>query len=1045
MKIIFDYDDCLIRIIDGSYEKVFHTRDVKTAKGTQSIKYQPIWPLIVFNFILKECYPYVEDNYLDVATDIEECIDPAIELPKDYYQIIGKAVRYLNEVVLKDFDRLRINDKKNTVRIDGPKIDGKKDEVGKANYNSRSTYRTYNLSPESACLVIEWEIHSTNLEFIKKYGINEDWMEPKLIVEETVPESPGKTINDALHDEINTVRHIGLRKSAGVVWNGGIISKLVDLFSGELSKIDVRLLPSVNVDCKAEPFTNLKSFILEEYLDLNKYANINSFAMLEGEMGCGKSYSLYSVARAMHEAGHVVIILPLYSLYGESGQNSLISYMCQHMLGGAGLSPIQKVRSLLSKATEEQKVMIIIDSIDEAFPGVYSDLARDMVRILDIGNPNVYLLLAGRQGSLFLENSGLEDVGCINIRCNEITGNALTYQDEDLAVIMNNYPLTRTPLFISYYRELKGLQKDKMRKINLSEYGDEIDFREINNYYDLFRARTSLLKSHSLKDTGSDDVFSNILPLLAYLLYQEKRRTFRQSDIDSINAVSFDGTTPEERADVLLNTGIVQHNGLDRSFVFSHIEYMHFLAAQYAARTLDDSDSGILDEAIRRTSYFSGGQYSRVDKMRFMPFGYYLFMDLVNRQDEKNNKCFDYKLYQLGANIVFEGRDLWDELRPFTADYLNYYRNRIIKDKPAREEYEMTEMVDAVNNVAYTTININRDKKYDRKKMLRDIHEDLVSCVGIVTHDIIANSESSTIEEIGQVKKWDDNFCMQAMRHLITNIERIDISKWKYKPDIIGRLYSNIGACILAKARLNKDKVLLAQAMDYHKIAKEFREVIVSKHSEFRNNISLIRSNVTIGTDYYYYGLWEENAEQAISYFTKAIDSYHNEALRLQGVNPLEDYSYNMSVPVERFQDYEEVPQIGAEAYVIWLLIAGCNYMCYERLKNEKVQDDLQHYLKAQYRALSAAYIFLKEDCIDEEDTNKFDKTKLELNSHEIDKLWGDVVERYLHSFSDFENDNITKCHELLRKIMQLYTSLHEHSRIKDIIYENGIFTIREN
>ena len=747
----------------------------------------------------------------------------------------------------------------------------------------------------------------------------------------------------------------------------------------------------------------------------------------------------------MYEAGHVVITLPLYALYGENGQNSLISYMCQHMLGGVGMSSIQKVRSLLSKATDEQKVMIIIDSIDEAFPGVYSDLARDMAKILDIGNPNVYLLLAGRQGSLFLENSGLEDVGCINIRCNEITGNALTYQDKDLADIMNNYPLTRSPLFISYYREVKGLHKDKMRKINLSEYGDEIDFREINNYYDLFRARTTLLKSHSLKDTGSDDVFTNILPLLAYLLYQEKRRTFRQSDIDAINAVAFDGTTPEERADILLNTGIVQRNGLDSTFVFSHIEYMHFLAAQYAARTLDDSDSDILDEAIRRTSYFGGGHYSRVDKMRFLPFGYYLFMDLLSRQDEKNKKHFDYKLYQLGANIVFEGRDLWDELRPFTTDYLNYYKNRILKGKPASEDYDIPEMVDAVNNVAYTTININRDKKYDRKAMLRDIHEDLISCVGIVTHDIIDKSERNTITEIGKIKKWDDDFCIQAMKHLINNIESIDISKWKYKPDIIGRLYSNIGACILAKARLNKDKVLLAQAMDYHKIAKEYRELIVARYSEFRNDISLIRSNVTIGTDYYYYGLWEANAEKAISYFTIAIDSYHNEALRLQGVNPLEDYSYNMSVPVERIPDQGEDPQIGAEAYVIWLLIAGCNYMCYERIKSEKMEADLQHYLQAQYRALSAAYIFLKEDCIDDKDTSIFDKTKLELNSHEIDKLWGDVVEKYIHSFSAFGNNNITKCHELLRRIMHLYTSLHEHSRIKDIIYENGIFTIHEN
>jgi len=1042
MKVVFDYDKCTIKIIDGSYEKSFHIRDVKTPKGKPSIKYAAIWPLLVFNYILKECYPYIEDNYLDVATDIEEGIDSSVVLPNDYYQIIGKSVNYLNEVVLKDFDRLRIDNNQDRTHSEPCIIDIAGDKKNK--YESRSKYRTYNLGPESAGLVIEWDIRSTNLEYIKQYGVDETWMESSLVVEEKNPESPGEVISSTLYDEVHTARHIGARKSAGVVWNDKIISKLIDLFSGDISKIDARLLPSVSIGSNPEPKKNLKTFILDDYIDRTKFKNENSFAMLEGDMGCGKSYSLFSVARAMYEAGHIVLTLPLYSLYGERGQNSLISYICQHMLGGAGMSPIQKVRSLLSKATDDQKVMIIIDSVDEVFPGVYSDLAREMVKIIEVGNPNVYILLAGRQCSLFMENSGFENIGCVNIRCNDIRDDALTYNDRDLAEIMKNYPDTRTPLFISYFREVKGMHKDKMRKINLSEYGDEIDFREINNYYDLFRARTALLESHSLKDTGTDEVFSFILPYLAFILYTEKRRLFDQADIDSIDAITFDGTTPRERVDVLLNTGIIKRSGSENKYVFGHIEYMHFLAAQYAAVSIEYKDKNeILDEAIKRTSYYSDGSYSRVEKMRFLPFAYYLFLDIVSRKENgKKKKDFDYRLYQLGANVVFEGRDLWDEMRPLTLEYLEYYRSKIINGKEENETYEKPELVDAVNIVAYTTINIVRNKRYDRNAMLRDIHQDLMTCVAIVVNNILEVSDCTAIKDISLGKKWDDNYCMEAMKFIMSEVKSSDLTKWKYRPDLIGRLYSNIGACILAEARLKHDKVLLAKAMEYHKMAKSFREEVVSEYPEIRNEVSLIRSNITIGTDCYYYGLWEEDAEKSISFFTDAINLYHNEALRLQGIDPLKEYSCDIAFPIERTPNYEEDPQIGAEAYVIWLLIAGCYYMCYKIEKDKKNEAAQEHYLKEQYRALCAAFVFIEEDCCDEGEPHKYNKTKLELNAHEIDKIWSDVTEKYIYSFADCKDEDISKYHELLRKIMHLYTSLHEQSEIEDISYENGCFTV---
>jgi len=48
----------------------------------------------------------------------------------------------------------------------------------------------------------------------------------------------------------------------------------------------------------------------------------------------------------------------------------------------------------------------------------------------------------------------------------------------------------------------------------------------------------------------------------------------------------------------------------------------------------------------------------------------------------------------------------------------------------------------------------------------------------------------------------------------------------------------------------------------------------------------------------------------------------------------------------------------------------------------------------------------------------------------------------YIYSFADCKDEDISKYHELLRKIMHLYTSLHEQSEIEDISYENGCFTV---
>ena len=1001
MDIIIDFDRKTI-MIDN--DEPIDVAEVRRDNNIQNGKI--IYSPLILVYLLNKCYPYLPDNYQDILEDFDKMFKIEKQKPAGDIRKIRDSVKALN-ACLKNYPEL--------------KIERNVTEGGIEKYGF-----TENISNA----IIEWTSVGSS-DIVDIYGVPSIWLES-----EQSQSSFGEKIASSVHDLPVKANKISSREEEVVVWNGELIGSIRSEYEAIALNIKENLLPFVSVNDGVKKDRRLKDFLINDYT--NEKSG-KSFVMIEGEMGSGKSYSLYSVAKEMYDLGHVVILIPLYILY--AGRGSLIDHIDRYIEGGSGMHPLQRVKKRLLQASDNQKVMIIIDSVDETFPGVYSDLGRDISKLIEIENPNVSLVLAGRTGTPFLENSGLKDVGCTTIKCNEITEKSIlrNSNNEHLIKIMREYPDTRTPLFISFYDEISQNQRLVSRREGLDSYAEginyEFDVKAINNYYDLFQAKTALMIGHAIKDTGNADLYSKVLPYLAYNTTIRKDRLLGREDIDSVDIIAFDCASYEEKCAILVNTGVVKYSFAEGQLEFCIDDYMQFLAARYAYEKYLVGDLAPLDVALRKTSYANRSKVSRINKRRFISYGYYLFLYLVKNIDCSSRLLKDGKVYKLGANAVFEFKNLWESILPLTDYYLDCEKKWIFESIKKETDINAFDLIDGVNVIDYTSINIKMGPEINRAIMLDKIEAHFYSCIGIVMKELYSYLGEDAIYYAETKQGCGGAFCTHAIQFLIKRIETGETfgEIFKERADLIGRLYSNLGACKLAQSQLNEDVKLLDAAMKFHNLAKDYREILLAKRLVEKSKAGLIRSYVTLGTDMFYKGKWEDDSEQAVKCFEEAINKYHKKALELQGVKINKDI-----VDTRVVNSYRDI-NLEAEPHVILLLVAGCYYMCYIRDVNSNYE-----YLIKQQKMLDMATLFLMDECKSDEDSNSLDNTKLEVNTREIDKMWNDVKEKYVNSFSNLIGDDRKVALDTLDRIRTIYTTLHTRAGNLVIVDDGKSFVITE-
>jgi len=1086
MKIVFNYDKKTIRIIFGSYDNTFHISDsiTKVAVGA-------IWPLIVFNYMLIYGLPYDESTGLDLITIFPELVSEKKRV-KDFSETISKSVSYLNKTVFADFECLIIDAIPTSIE--------REDNKGR---KVTESYHIYSFTEKiNSVDKIEWEIQSQNLNSLRQYGINSEWIGEysRSLSEEEKAES-AKSQGDIAYSEwekdSDRELHVNGKTKQTIIWNGEYIERMAVKFSSEVIRINNDLLPGG--ECGDAQFDSLKEYILDEYIDQKKNNNSRTFAIVEGGMGAGKTYSANSVCMELVNNENISFTIPAYAIYSENGTNSLLAYICRYMIGGKKMFDDQKLRILLDKAkhNENEKLVILIDCIDEVYPGLYKRLADEINEIARMGHTEknvngkiiegnvVYFILFTRNAGTFVNNSGIIEEStylqkCVYIKLNELDLNKVTH-NKKLKDILAKFPEPATPLVVSYFNEMLELDrdlKDHNRKTKaFDQYGGNVDLKQIRNYYDLFDTRTKMLCAHAEFDNNNSAFFQEVLPSLAYRLMRKDERRFGVDLIASIDDPVFEGVPVNRRAMILVNTGIIRE--ADGSFEFSHLGYMQFLAARYAANiflenetavskkknTARNNNKSIIVDAINKTSFYPDeSTYTRTAKMRLMPYYYFFFMDIINRR----KSCgFDTDLYRLGTNIGYEEQfDIWDEIEKIEETLITRYNGLLLAGKSEREKalkkekhkYESWKLINSTNSLLYTVLTQREDAE-DRWELLVRLRKDLFVCAAAVMFDIYYSFDNGPEYESIREKRDIINaeFCKELMNGLLNKMkmERPDFQSWKYPIDLVGRIYSNIGAIYQAMAKYaykNSSKVklsdsykkLLDNAVLFHNMSREYRlKAVEYLDKETRKKeISLIRSDITIAMDLYYRGCYEEDSEISTECFDQAIIKYYD-ALKRQGFRytDAKQYRLDMDFPIQKSTEIEEEPHIGAEPHGIWWGIGRCQYMKYSLvLKSERKY--AENLAVEQFESLRAAYLFLLEECVDNYVDRKLDRIKIGMNASAIDDIWEDVCNKYIESYSDLPAQKKEENLVLIKRIMELYTKLHKRSGIKEVEEKDGALSI---
>lgn len=1158
LSFIFDYNNGLLTIIDKGertdwhipstdYPKedpanrlfLFRVRDKKTRQfkiSKKSIHYDKNYPLAIVNSLLYKAYPYKGDTFVDLFSQFANPSDENDRKNEYMKGEINKAVNHINDNVLKKYPQLQIQRKK---------------------ANTPIKQWLYYFSPAINEYIINWTIINSDPFEIEKYGIDDTWVSETK--QNDIDDIASYNKNIVMDDKQYEVKSIEDKS----IWEDRLWASLLSQYSQRVADIDEALLPKVKAADIMEP-VNLPDYYCNTYIKRSKEpSDGNSFAIVDGGSGFGKTYSLYETARRLLSEGHRALLVELPDLYSNKGKKSLFSFICQFVSGNEDEDEEFRIRDLLSDPenkikNKSSKTVFIFDGIDEINTVRVESFVRDLDKLAAVSNPNVLFLLSARNAEDFIRESSIGNGGTEfkrwdNISMQPLDVNDLPPFDNDISEILRNNPITRTPLFVSYYREIRKyytndnvdsvVQKTSdLSNSILENYVDDIDagrIKRINNYYDLFNVRTELLCAHARKNNGNPIWFTAILPCLAYYMYTNTVRFFDADTIERLfseesfgkeyqwfnerlkNEYSaFKVMFAKEKFKQLLGTRIVKSDKDKYGcsvYTFEHKEYMQFLAAKFASvliRKIDDLSlrERVLTEIDKMTSFY---REDRADKMGHIPYARYVFIDVMRNEPIVNQSVkvkgrrkqstdgledFDPVLYRIAANVSYEGRDVYDEASKLTALYMEYLDKRVTKRSNTSNTREIQKLddwklLDAANVLSYTMLT-RRNKDPRKWQMLGTIYSDLCGCASLILRNALFEMENrSKSNRRGLNKSFPYSkekliSGIEDLTELVCNSETPVLDIGGIPIDLLARLFSNLGATCQEQAKyVNTHKDMegaddkmeyLRSAIEFHHHTFAFREAVIQSIDNYieksdsfskdrlkvekpylnelvnsREKISVIRSLITLAGDSYYSGLFSNEYDDAREHLLKAVE-YHNKALYRQGIDSEQFKTYTY----ERTLEILERAHVDSESYVICLRAAGAYYLLYKKTKQQlhiaeeksknnvrQLKEDLRNYIYNQFLYLRAAYNYLYEECSVYDEKSKeriLDSIKLEINTKEIDSLFNDCENKYVHSFPLLEDSIKGEGIELLEKIIDLYKALHVYSDVKYLYTASGdYFVIR--
>ena len=1099
---IFDYDNSVIIMdVDGEKEKwgqvnpnlesndsiPFHL--ICNEKGNKP-RYGAAWPLAVLNYILYKGYPYAEDAKYSLKTDLYSL------------ERVGTVVRHLNETVLKKYPDLHVNQK-----------DGRFSEsVNKHDIS-------WSIKDSGVTDITDFHIYSYMQSSDKQDAIM-NMIDGRAYDHNDKTQKPGVLWGDKNHVSADIQYRIEKIEEA-VIWDDLKLEKEAERYDGRVAGLDKKLLPRIKAGNELIDST-LPEYILNEYINIPRdFGQGFNFAVVEGGSGSGKTYSLYETAKELIDKEHIAIVVEMSSLFGKSGKKSLLEHLRFYLKSRAEDDNELVWRNLLSKnadSASERKIVIIVDGIDEVFSKNYKKLADELNTLAECNNPNVFFVLGTRSAAAFTEISGIEKEMTSFTRWDNISLRPIALdsisrnKEKELYDILEKDENLRTPLFISYYREVDNLRRSvEPGQNDNADHGiqgyshgnsEEIwQVNNLNNYYDLFNARTRLLEYHAGNNRSNSVWYSSVLPCLAYYLYtnedkenevnmdvleelfSRKANTALSEDVYSwYNSLIieeydlFKNIFTKEKLIGLLNTGFIRSQDKEGETVykFEHMEYMQFLAAKFASMVIRNAPreslrNEVVDDMFKKTSFYGADGVNRVDKMRHIPFVHYVITDLSrSKNTNQSNIKIDTTLLILAANVAYEKYDVYDETKDIIENLLDYWKNKIRRGYSEIPEYEDWRLINAVNIILYPILT-KRNNYRDKWRMLDFIYRRLNECAALVASIAFKSIGVEPSQDISK-RTWFEIYNLENIDELITSIkeqDEIGDSFEHYDVDFLGRLYSNLGACRQEMEKYSHDfpnadidhiySSNLDSAIRFHQKALNYRMAVIDKVQN-PGSISVIRSYITLATDYYYKAKYAKDYEAALNSINSAIE-YHHKALKRQGVDPADFEGLDCSRKYEKKLEIIESPHVDAEAYVICMRIAGAWHLLYEKTKIEyerlkragleedsaAIKDSMSEQIYRQYLNLKAAYYFLLEECQKEgvNEESGIDILKLEIHSSEIDNLWKDCEDKYIYSFSELEDYKADGLN-LLEGILELYRQLHVHSRIECIYVKSGRYFIKK-
>lgn len=826
LKITFDYNQTAIIIEDPEREtKVWKRNDFLNNRGNVITSYGATWRLAVFNYILHMGYPYVDGNHYNAVEHFSYLGE----------QNLHRVVGHLNETIFKDYPFLHIDDK------------------------------SYRLNPDANKTEIEWVIDCNKEEILENHQVerymqsaNKQTLIDTIIRHHSVNASDNNRANGMSIVKEGTFYTVTPADDV-ILWNNGAIEKAVYQYNGRIKTINEDLLPTVTV--ADTEYSNLPDYICNHYVkNPRRTEDGASFAVVEAGPGAGKTYSLYATAKKLTDNHHIAIVVELFELFSKNGKQSLLEYLAQFLIGNNGGDTEVLFRDLLGKEENKngrEKTVFIIDGIDEIPINKYPRLALELDALARIDNPNIFFILGTRNAPAFTQNSGIEKgitsfLRWDNIKLNPLSLDILTEKEERLHKILNKNKNTRTPLFVTCFREIQSLRNeilyDTERNFNFKEYIGEnnIDIidgiDDFDSYYDLFNLKTALLIAHAVKNKVHPIWYSDVLPCVAYYLYtsgansinfDELERLFgkivERSVTDDVFAWfnrritsrygAFKSLFPKEKVSWLLNTGFVRCIENENSFKLEHFEYMQFLAAKFAStviREITDNKirESVIRDIVRMTSFFDEDGIERGDKMRNIPFAHYVVLDIkrsgqiihpdIIASCKKNKKYelvsgFDPGYYRIIANVMYEGIDLYDEAKELIDSYMLYKRGVMIGEAERIAEYDDWRLLYSTNVILYSMLT-KRNDVADKWAILNRIYKDLSICAAIVARDAYASIgklRDFTKRSICADYGWKKDFNMASIEYLTKYAEECDSMPdvfGDYKTDTLSMLYSNLGA-----------------------------------------------------------------------------------------------------------------------------------------------------------------------------------------------------------------------------------------------------------